>query len=368
MNKKSEPVVFFAGGGTSGHINPAIAIADTLRAGYPDARIIFCGTEHGLENDIVPRTGYAFETIRASGFPRKLNRKLVGAVRDFRAGKKRALELIDAYRPDAVVGTGGYVCGPVLAAAKSAGVPILIHEQNAFPGQSNRVMSKGADVVCISFEQTRPYFRKAHKVVLTGNPVREEFWRIGRRAARGQLGIADDCRFLLATGGSRGARAINQAVLSFMKLNQDLDARVLLACGRDLYEETIAAAKDMESDRFEIREYLYDMPLYMAAADMLICRAGAITCAEIAALSKAAIFVPYPYASDDHQTHNAKAYSDIGAGLLCPNNQLTGEWLTEQVPPLLFDDRRRGEMESKAGSLAMPDAVDEIFKELENLF
>lgn len=156
-------MVFFAGGGTSGHINPAIAIADKLRAGYPDARIIFCGTERGLESDIVPRSGYVFETIRASGFPRKLNRKLLNALKDFHAGKKRALTLIDTYRPDVVVGTGGYVCGPVLAAAKSAGVPILIHEQNAFPGQSNRVMSKGAEVVCISFEQTRRYFKKRAK-------------------------------------------------------------------------------------------------------------------------------------------------------------------------------------------------------------
>jgi UDP-N-acetylglucosamine--N-acetylmuramyl-(pentapeptide) pyrophosphoryl-undecaprenol N-acetylglucosamine transferase len=367
MRRKENPVVFFAGGGTSGHINPALAIADRLRAVYPAARIVFCGTASGLESDIVPRSGYDFEVIRASGFPRRLNRRLLRAFQDYFAGKRRSLELLRRYRPDVVVGTGGYVCGPVLAAAKQAGIPILIHEQNAFPGQSNRLMSRGADAVCISYPQTAAYFARAKKVVVTGNPVRAEFWQLDPLSARAELGIEPDRNLLLATGGSRGARTINRATVEFVRLNPGLKARVLLVCGKELAEETRRAAADLPPERLEIHEYLYDMPLYMAAADLLICRAGAITCAEVAALGKAAVFVPYPYAAADHQTYNARAFTDRGAGLLCPDAELTGAWLSDRVPELLLNDEKRRKINAEVRMMAKPAAVDDIFRELEAL-
>ena len=211
--QNKQHTVIFSGGGTSGHIHPAIAIAQRLQGLEPSARILFCGTPHGLEHEIVPRAGFEFEPIRASGFPRRLNRALVRAVQDYGAGRRRAMELIREYRPDAVVGTGGYVCGPLLSAAARLGVPRLIHEQNAFPGRSNRLMSRGAAVVCISYEGTRPYFGGADKVVLTGNPVRSVFSELDRAAARTKLGLDPERKLILATGGSLGARRINEEEL-----------------------------------------------------------------------------------------------------------------------------------------------------------
>lgn len=359
--------IFFSGGGTSGHINPALAIAEELKQAHPEVEIVFCGTQSGLESDIVPRAGYRFEVIRASGLPRKLGRQLLTAWQDFQAGKKQAAALIKQYRPAVVVGTGGYVCGPVLAAAKKAKVPILIHEQNAYPGRSNRLMSKGAETVCISYEQTRSYFKQAKKVVLTGNPVRGEYWSIDKEKARNKLGLTSAERLILATGGSRGARTINRSVVEFMRQNPELDATVILVSGKDLYSETQALAADLTNERFIIQDYLYDMPYYMAAADLLICRAGAITCAEVAALGKAAAFIPYPFAASDHQTYNARAFSDIGAGLLCPDSELSGGWLSENVLPLLFDEKKRETMETAVKALAKPRATQDIVRELEIL-
>lgn len=359
----NKPCILFSGGGTSGHINPAIAIARELQARRPDIHIIFTGTAKGMEADIVPRYGFEFLPITASPFKRKLSWALVKAFFSLYKGRHESLQLIDDLKPLAVVGTGGYVAGPILAAAGKRGVPYLIHEQNAFPGQSNRVMSKKADTVCISYTEAKPYFERAKKVVLTGNPIDQAYFELTRSEARATLGIPEDELHILVSGGSLGARTLNQTVINYLKANPLFPGKVKLVSGKSQFAEVSSAAAGIPSEQLDVLDYLYDMPLHMAAADIYICRAGAGTCAEVAALGKPSIMVPYPYATGDHQTHNAKAFSEIGGALLCRNEDFTEEKLAELLGQLDTPEKREA-MAEKASSLAKPRAAADIVDEL----
>lgn len=363
MRKSIQPTIIFSGGGTSGHINPAIAIAKEVQALRPDIHIAFTGTAKGLEADIVPRHGFEFIPISASPFKRKLSKALVKAFVDLFKGRRECLQLIDERKPLAVVGTGGYVAGPTLAAARKRKLPYLIHEQNAYPGQSNRVMSKNADVVCVSYDEAKPYFSRAKKVVLTGNPIDQSYFQLSREAARERLGIPQDQFLILVSGGSLGARTLNETVIDYVKAHPTFPGRVLLVSGKTQFTAVKTKAEGMDEAQLEVIDYLYDMPLYMAAADIYICRAGAGTCAEVAALGKPSIMVPYPYATGDHQTHNAKAFSEIGGALLCRNEDFTVNKLHDLLARLSSVEQR-DEMGAVAQTLAKPDAAKDIAKEL----
>ncbi|HBP37685.1 MAG TPA: undecaprenyldiphospho-muramoylpentapeptide beta-N-acetylglucosaminyltransferase, partial [Clostridiales bacterium] len=225
-----------AGGGTSGHINPALAIAEQIRRDCPDADIRFCGTARGLESDLVPRAGFSFTAIRARGLPNRLSKELFPALADYAAGYRQCRRLLKEFRPNAVIGTGGYVCSPVVAAASGLGIPVLLHEQNAFPGRSNRLMARRSQAVCISFPGTEKHFRTRAAITLTGNPVREAFFRQDRQTARASLEIDSQQPVILAMGGSLGARTINQAILGLdaaaIRLPDGQIPRIILAAGR----------------------------------------------------------------------------------------------------------------------------------------
>ncbi len=352
--------VIFTGGGTSGHINPAIAVAKALRARRPELDIIFTGTARGLEADIVPREGFEFIPVTASPFKRKLSPALFKAFIDLQKGKRECLQLIREKKPLAVVGTGGYVAGPMLAAAGKSCVPYLIHEQNAFPGQSNRVMAPKAAAVCLSYEEARPYFSSCKNVHLTGNPIAPQYFLLNREEARRRLKMDPDEFFVLVSGGSLGARSLNQTVLQYLKEHHEtFSGKVLLVAGKSQFETVYKEAKEIPADKLEVVDYLYNMPDYMAAANLYVCRAGAGTCAEVAALGQCSIMVPYPYATGDHQTHNAKAFSDIGAALLCPNDEFTVSYLAEKLDELA-DPETRSAIGKKAGQLAKPRAAEDI--------
>jgi len=355
-----------AAGGTSGHINPAIAIADEIKKQEPGAHIVFCGTARGMENTIVPNHHYELVHIDAMGFPTKPSRKLFQALAAFFKGRRQSRDLLRKVKPDVVIGTGGYVCGPMVSMANSMGIPTLLHEQNAFPGKANRFLAKRATVVCISFPNTQSAFSKAKKVVLTGNPVREVFFNLTKENARKELGIGPGEKILFATGGSLGARTINQTIVNLVKNHPDPGFRIILACGRlaypDLAEETRKYAPDLD-----LKEYLFDQHLYVASADVVLCRAGALTCSEIAVTGKASIMVPYPYAAGDHQTFNAKTFSDIGASVLIADQELNDSLLYEQMTSLLADPDRIARMERLAKTLAMPDATSLIYTEIKTI-
>ena len=398
-----------AAGGTSGHINPAIAIADEIKKNEPGANIVFCGTEKGLENSVVPNHGYKLLHIDAIGFPTRLSKQLFLAVAAYFKGRRQSMDIIRKINPDLVIGTGGYVCGPMVSMANSMGVPTLLHEQNAFPGKANRFLSKKSTVVCISFEKARLAFSKAKKVVLTGNPVRDVFYGITKEEARKQLGIRENEKILFVTGGSLGAKTINKAIVDLVKNYSDLDYRVILSCGKKAYpglmeemgfdeienqknpkkpenpgttsikseinNETNSGIDNktnseinIEIDKYksvlDLKDYLFDQHLYLASADIVLCRSGALTCSEIAMLGKASIMVPYPYATGDHQTLNAATFEEIGACILVKDKDLSAKWLHNSLQKLFSATDTISKMEVLSKSLAMPQATSQIYQEI----
>ncbi len=370
--------IFFACGGTAGHINPALALAKELRARQPQRPILFLGTTRGLEQRMVQQAGFEFQAIEALPFHFKNPIALFKALRAYKSGEKHCLELIRDLRPAACVGTGGYVCAPLMGAAKKSAIPRLIHEQNVFAGRSNRMMSQDADCVCISWEASRDCFRKAKRVVLTGNPVSKDLLQKTRETARAQLGLSlkEDERLLVALGGSLGARNINRALLDYLIERQQSpekhpSLRVILATGPKRYDETCAwieAAKTSPEDlNLTLYDYLDNMTDYMAAADLLICRSGAMTCAEVAMLGRAAIFVPYPYAAADHQTANAKVFVEKGAAELISDDKLEAKILGSTIEKCLSSEKKREAMEQASRQLAYAEAVDLLCDELEAL-
>ena len=329
------PLVLFTGGGTSGHITPALAIAEELVARVPGVRVNFVGSAAGLEADLVPRAGYPFHAISARPFRRRLSRALLLAVRDFFAGRRQCLALLDRLRPAAVVATGGYVSAPLLAAARRRGVPYLIHEQNALPGRANLVMARRAAALCLGYEAAREHFPAGVPVTVTGNPVPALYRELTREAARRRLGYRPGERIILVTGGSLGARTLNRVALDWLESAAPArDVRLVLVSGRSLAAETRERAERIADPRLELHDFLYDMPWYQAAADLIVCRAGALTCAEIAALGRVALFVPYPHATGDHQAHNARVAATAGAAFFARDDEASAAGLEAALESL----------------------------------
>ncbi len=358
--------VLLAAGGTSGHVHPAIAVAEALRARMPDAAILFAGTADKLESRVVPAAGFDFRSLRARGFPRRPSLDTLRAVRVLLQGRRDAIALIRAFAPDVVLGTGGYVCGPVVFAAARLGVPVVLHEQNAFPGRANRLLSRRAHTVCLSFPDSAGRFPRRVRTAMTGYPVRPAFFHADRDEARARLGLPTDAPFVLAFGGSLGARTINRAVLSLLKEGPaPLGARFLLATGATLRDEARAEAAALPPGAaLDLAEYIEEPQVAMAAADLVVGRAGAGTCAEIAALGKPSVLVPYPFAPNDHQTYNARSLADAGAAVLVPDAEFDAARLRALLGDLLTDRRRMLRMAAAAKSLAREDCADRIVDRL----
>ena len=360
--QQGHPVVLLTGGGTQGHISPALAIGDELGRQYPELDIRFVGTSAGLEAETVPRRGYEFIAVTAIPFRRTTPMAMLRAARALRQGMRESEQILQQLKPVCVIGTGGYAAGPLLGAARKAGVPYIIHEANAYPGRSNRVMSAGCPSVCISYEEARPYFSKADKVVLTGNPVDQTFFTVDYESARKKLGLEDGRPRILVSGGSRGAKSMNDAVVEYVRRYPDDDNQIVLVTGQKTYEAYREAAQGLPEDRLQLVDYIFDMPWQMAAADVCVTRAGAMTCAESAALGTCSIFVPFPYATGDHQTHNAQAFSEIYAGILCPDEEFDADYL-HRILLELADPELRKRMRAAARSLARPDAASAVAAE-----
>ncbi|MHB8964179.1 MAG: undecaprenyldiphospho-muramoylpentapeptide beta-N-acetylglucosaminyltransferase [Saccharofermentanales bacterium] len=359
-------VYLIAAGGTGGHIHPGIAVADRIRKSEADAVIYFCGTVRGMENQLVPAHGYELLHIDALGFAGKSLKEVIKALFAFFRGKAESRRIIKDKKADFVIGTGGYVCGPVLSAASSMRVPTLIHEQNAYPGKANTWLSRKVDCVCISYPSSAAYFPRASRLVVTGNPVREVFFDLTKERARQELKIGDAERILFVTGGSLGARSINNAVALLAEKRQNPGYRIILACGSADYP-TLKNRLAADRGVIELHEYIADQHRYLAAADLVLCRSGAITCSEIALLGKASIMVPYPFAAGDHQTLNAKAFAETGATVLVPDRELGYESLGDLVAGLLQDPARITKMEEAARGLAYPDAASHIYEQIQQV-
>jgi len=360
MSKKT---YLIAAGGTGGHIHPGIAIADEIVRNQPDSQVIFCGTKTGMENKLVKQAGYEILHIDAKGLDISLGIKNILSIIYFIKGYFQSIKIIRETEALAVIGTGGYVCGPIVRAAAHLKIPVVLHEQNAFPGKANRWLSKYAQVVCVSYKGTEKYFKKAKNVVISGNPVRHEFFQITRKNARLQLNISDDEKIVLVTGGSLGASSINNAVLELVEKYDIVPYRIILVSGNREYDN-IKKHAEKYKQTLNIESYLNDMHLYLAAADIILCRAGAITCSEIALLGKPSILIPYPYAAGDHQTLNAKAFSDINAAILIEDKLISGDVLKSTIDNLFSDSKKLHEMGELARTLSYPNSTGIIYSQV----
>ncbi|MBR4910637.1 MAG: undecaprenyldiphospho-muramoylpentapeptide beta-N-acetylglucosaminyltransferase [Clostridia bacterium] len=367
--------ILFAGGGTAGHINPALAIAGYIREKHPDARISYIGTPDKLEAKLVPAKGYNFRTIEVSGFSRSLKPKSI--VKNIKAVSKAASASINARKilkelqPDIVVGTGGYVSGPVLREAAKLGIKTAIHEQNAYPGVTTKMLAKHVDAVMLAMPEAQKYMVLKNKPYITGNPVRGELLGASRDAARLALGL-DERPLLLSFGGSLGAKYINLAVEGLIEWHNNTGSFYHIhGTGKSGYETMLNDLKEKGitlSKEIDIREYIKNMDECMAAADLVISRAGAITLSEITALGKPAILIPSPYVAENHQFHNAMTLKRAGAAEIIEEKDLTSEKLIKVVEGLIENKPKLKEMSDNARKIAIVDANERIYDVLMKLY
>ena len=360
-------------GGTGGHIYPGIAIADKIKENNPDANILFIGTKTGMENNLVPASGYEIKGIDAKGFDRKHLLKNFKIAFEALAGSKEAKAIISEFKPDAAIGTGGYVTGPVLLAASKKKIPCFVHEQNAMPGVANKMISAFADKVFVSFEGTQKYFRHPERVVLTGNPVRGEFARLDREKCREELNLKPDEKMILIFGGSLGAEVVNNEAIQLIKNieQKGIDKlKVVFVTGNRYYDEIHSIVDgnrdNVLPDFVSLMAYAYNMPQLMCASDIVVSRSGAIAVSEIAACGRPSILIPSPNVTANHQYYNAKALSDNGAAILLEERFLESESvdLSEEVFNLINDPGRLAEMAEKAKAMGKTNAADMIYKNI----
>jgi UDP-N-acetylglucosamine--N-acetylmuramyl-(pentapeptide) pyrophosphoryl-undecaprenol N-acetylglucosamine transferase len=343
-----------AGGGTGGHLFPGVAIAEELREREPTAEITFVGTKRGIEARVLPELGWPLELIEVSGLKTV---GVMGALRGlFRLPKAwwQARALLKRLQPDAVIGVGGYASGPVVLAAKLRGIPTAICEQNSIPGLTNKILGRLVRRVFLSFETSKPFFAPA-KIVMAGNPVRREL--LARLQVRGHAGASDGRIHVLVSGGSLGAVAVNElAANALIELSRDHALQITHQTGEKDLELTAARYREAGVTA-ECRAFIKDMAATYLAADLVIGRAGATTVAELAIAGKPAVFIPYPFAADDHQTLNAAEMAARGAALSFKQSDLTGEKLVAAIRPLLDDAAKRSAMGEAMKSLARPGAA-----------
>lgn len=363
--------VLIACGGTSGHINPAIAIADELKRRNANTEILFVGTENKLEADLVPRAGYNIRFIEISGLSR--SKSINGIVTNAKTlskyikAKKEVKNIIKQFGPDIVIGTGGYVSAPVLSEAAKLKCRTAIHEQNAFAGVTTKMLSKKVDRVFLSFPLVHPLPCGDEKCTVVGNPVNPAFEGKNRGEARRKLSLPQDAKVVVSYGGSLGAVKLNDAFCE-MALLSDKDGEIIHIHGaaRD-YETLSEKLKNRVGPQIKVLKYIYDMPDVMAAADVVISRSGAMTLTEIAALGRASILIPSPNVTENHQYFNAKTYSDKNAAVLIEEKDLTGEFLYSELKRIINDPEKIREMETAAKSLAKPSSLSDICDGIEQI-
>lgn len=360
--------VLLAGGGTAGHINPALAIAGYIKAKQPDAQILFIGNKTGMEQRLVANAGYEIKSITISGFQRSFSPK--AAVANIKTVKRtftssaEAKKIIKDFAPDICIGTGGYVSGPVVRTAAKMGIPCIIHEQNAYPGVTNKMLAKRVKKVMLAVEAAKKYFADVD-VVITGNPVRGEILTADKKESRKKLGL-DQRPLILSFGGSLGARRVNEAALELIARSaKDGRYQHIHAYGGsggwflDSLKEKGVTLEDCPN--LDIRPYIDNMNECMAAADLVICRAGAITLSEIQAMGKPAILIPSPNVAENHQYHNAMALVNKGAAELIEESDLNGESLINRVDAVLQDSEKLGRIGENCKKMAITDANERIY-------
>lgn len=359
-------------GGTGGHISPAVAVANLLRERDPQGKILFVGGEDGMETDLVPRAGYDIETVRIDNFQRKLTpsgiRHNVRALGYMWSSRKRAREIIRDFQPDVIIGTGGYASYPMLHQGAKQNIPTALHEANAVPGLTTKLVMEHVDRVMVSFEESRKNYPHPDKVRVVGMPVNSEFFFRSKAQAKAALGL-DARPVVVSYWGSLGAREMNKKIARFMALECEHNTpfQHIHATGSYGWAWMPGYVKEQGADlkRFpaiDMREYIYNMPTVMAAADLVICRAGAATIAEVAAAGKPAIFVPSPNVTDNHQERNARIIEQHGGAVVLRETECDGDRLYETASALLTAPEKLEAMGRAVQALSVPDSTQRILE------
>ena len=364
--------VIFTCGGTAGHVNPAIALAQLALEKEPQAQILFVGAERGLEKDLVPKAGYAFKTVHISSFhrsfkPAEIRHNLISVGNLIRApGEARAI--LRAFRPDAVVGTGGYASYPLVKAAAKMGIPTAVHESNAVPGLTTQMLETYADRIMVGFESCRRHYRRPEKVVVTGTPVRNDFFSMTKAQAKKTLGVDDGRPLVVSFWGSLGAAGMNRRMADFLALEAAKQPfHHIHGAGKQGCPMILEALGEKGVNlgccpALQLREYIYDMAPVMRAADLVVCRAGASTISELTALGTPALMVPSPYVTNNHQEKNARALEEAGGAAVLTEAECSGQTLFQTACAILHDGARLREMEAAMASLGIRDAAERIYR------
>ena len=367
--------VIIAAAGTAGHINPGLAIANEIKKQEKDSKIIFIGTTRGLENDLVPRAGYELKTIDAYGLSKKISveniRKMYKTLKGFGEAKK----IIKEFKPDVVIGTGGYICGATIMGAHKLGIPTLLHESNAFPGKAVKMLSKKTDTILVSFKDAIPRIKGAKNIVYTGTPVKikkQEYTLEQKKNKLEELKLEIDKPSVLIFGGSQGAKKINDALIEIIEKGLNKNYQVIWATGPKQYdiikEELDKNKKNINRiEGMKIVPYIYNMEEMMNIADLIVARAGAMTVTEIANLAKPSILIPLPNVSHNHQLYNAKVLENIGAATIVLNDELTGEKLNSAIENIVLNNEKMVNMGKNALKVSVSNVEEKIYDEIKRL-
>ncbi len=383
--------VIFGCGGTGGHLYPALAIAEIIKRKEPDSEILFIGSKKGIEAEVVPHEGYNFKSIPTQGMQvreTKLQKLVLSANVGLSnlAGITKSASIIRKFKPDAIIGTGGYVCFPILMAGEMAGVPCYIHEQNAVPGRANKALAKKAKKLFVGFRGTEDSFGYPEKTIFTGNPVRQDFLNLDKEESRRRLNIPDDDFVIFAFGGSLGALTINKIAIDYLERSKGKEGRTLLfGTGRRFFDDCVEELGDKElidKSKYMIEDesglqayndgmtrvygYINNMKDFISASDLMICRAGALSLAEIMAAGKPGIIVPIPNSVGNHQFFNAKAISDAGGAFLVEESKLDLDDINDKIEYLARNKSALEKMGEACRSVASIDAAERIYEEIKS--
>ena len=367
--------VIIAAAGTAGHINPGLAIANKIKEEEKDSKIIFIGTTRGLENDLVPRAGYELKIIDAYGLSKKISIENIKKMYKTLKGYGEARKIIKEFKPDIVIGTGGYICGATISAAHRLKIPTLLHESNAFPGKAVKMLANKTDTILVSFEDARSRIKNAKNIVYTGTPVKirkKEYGINEKNSIIKSAGLNETKPIVLIFGGSQGAQKINDAILGILKNKLNKNYQIIWATGpkqydriKEILEENNVYINHLENAK--IVPYIYNMEEMMNVSDLIVARSGAMTITEISNLGKASILIPLPNVSGDHQLHNAKVLENIGAARIILNNELNYENLNSNIEEIILNKNTIETMSKNALKVSTSNVEDKIFTEIKKI-
>ena len=364
--------VVIAAAGTGGHINPGIAIANKIKEEQKNSEIIFIGTTRGLENDLVPRAGYKLKTIDAYGLSKKISidnfKKLYKTYRGIGQAKK----ILEEFKPDIVIGTGGYICGAVITSAHKLGIPTMLHESNAFPGKAVTMLAKKVDTILVSFEDAKDRIQKAKKVVCTGTPVKiqkKNYTVNEKNKILQETGIDASKPIVLVYGGSQGAQKINEALIEIIENKLNKEYQIIWATGPKQYDIIKEELEDKNINiglipNMKIMPYIYNMEEIMNISDLIVARSGAMTITEISDLGKASILVPLPNVSNNHQMYNAKVLENVGAAKIIENDNLSGKLLNSTINEIVLNKDEFIQMGNNATLISIKNTKEKIYEQI----